>query len=120
MTERTQQGFEFEGHFSWRVAAEFSGEQLTTKTMRANQLRLYFSSVAYVLLYALRRIALRGSKRAQAGTVRLRLLKIAVQVRVSAADAWGWFLLWQLKSRATSKQRSKFKTKRKHTKVCST
>ena len=53
--------------------------------MRANQLRLYFSSLAYVLLHALRRIALRGTEwaQAQAGTIRLWLLKIAAQVRVT-------------------------------------
>ena len=84
MTECTQQGFAFEGHFSRRVAAEFSGDRLSTETMRANQLRLYFSSLAYVLLHALRRIALGGTEWAQAGTIRLRLLKIAAQVRVTA------------------------------------
>jgi len=61
-------------------------DRLSTETMRANQLRLYFSSLAYVLLHALRRIALRGTEwaQAQAGTIRLRLLKIAAQVRVTA------------------------------------
>src|ERR1019366_6811399 len=60
--------------------------QSITETMRANQLRLYFSSLAYVLLDALRRIGLVGTEwaQAQAGTIRLRLLKIAAQVRVTA------------------------------------
>jgi Transposase DDE domain group 1 len=84
MTERTQQGFAFEEHFSRRVAAEFSGNRLSSETLRANQLRLYFSSLAYVLLHALRRIGLVGTEWAQAGTIRLRLLKIAAQVRVTA------------------------------------
>jgi hypothetical protein len=61
-------------------------DRLSTETMRANQLRLYFSSLAYVLLHALRRIALRGTEwaHAQVDTIRLRLLKIAAQVRVTA------------------------------------
>ncbi len=65
-------------------------DRLSTETMRANQLRLYFSSLAYVLLSALRRLALRGSEwaEAQVGTLRLRLLTIAAQVRVTARRIW--------------------------------
>jgi Transposase DDE domain group 1 len=61
-------------------------DRLSTETMRANQLRLYLSSLAYVLLHALRRLALRGTEWAQAqvSTIRLRLLKIAAQVRITA------------------------------------
>ena len=53
--------------------------------MRANQLRLWFASMAYVLLCALRRIALARTRfaRATCGSIRLRLLKIAALVRVS-------------------------------------
>ena len=53
--------------------------------MRANQLRLWFSSVAYVLLNELRKRALRGTEfaRAQCETIRVKLLKIGAQVRVS-------------------------------------
>jgi hypothetical protein len=53
--------------------------------MRANQLRLWFYSIAYVLLCALRRIGLHGSDLAQAscGTIRLKLLKIGALVRIS-------------------------------------
>ena len=53
--------------------------------MRANQLRLWFASFAYVLLEALRRIGLRHTQRARAtcGTIRLRRLKIGAQVRRS-------------------------------------
>ena len=60
-------------------------ERLSTATMSANQLRLYLSSMAYVLLQALRRLGLKGTEmaRAQAGTIRLRLLKIGAQVRIS-------------------------------------
>jgi hypothetical protein len=51
-------------------------------TMRTNQLRLWFASFAYVLLCALRRIALAGTEFAAAtcGTIRLRLLKIGALV----------------------------------------
>jgi Transposase DDE domain group 1 len=54
-------------------------------TMRANQLRLWFASMAYVLLDALRRIGLRHTQlaRATCGTIRLKLLKIGAQVRRS-------------------------------------
>ena len=53
--------------------------------MRANQLRLWFASVAYVLLCALRRIGLAHTRFAEAtcGTLRLGLLKIGALVRVS-------------------------------------
>jgi hypothetical protein len=54
-------------------------------TMRANQLRLWFASMAYVLMCALRRIGLAGSDlaRATCGTIRLKLLKIGAQVTIS-------------------------------------
>ena len=53
--------------------------------MRANRLRLWFASFAYVLLEALRRIGLRHTQFANAtcGTIRLKLLKIGAQVRTS-------------------------------------
>jgi hypothetical protein len=61
-------------------------DRLSTATMRANQLRLYLSAMAYTLLEALRRLALRGTEwaEAQVDTIRLRLLKIAAQVQISA------------------------------------
>src|SRR5258708_16455359 len=53
--------------------------------MRANQMRLWFASMAYVLLCALRRIGLHDTEYAKAtcGTIRLKLLKIGALVRVS-------------------------------------
>ena len=53
--------------------------------MRANQLRLWLSSLAYVLLCALRRLGLAGTRmeRATCGTIRLALLKIGALVTVS-------------------------------------
>lgn len=58
--------------------------------MRTNQTRLYFSSMAYVLMSELRRIGLAGTElaRAQCGTIRLRLLKIGARVRVSVRKIW--------------------------------
>ena len=67
--------------------------------MKANQLRLWFASMAYVLLCALRRIGLSHTQFAEAtcGTIRLRLLKIGALIRVSCrriklamASAFPW------------------------------
>ena len=53
--------------------------------MRANQLRLYFSSVAYVVMKELRRLALRGTKMesAQVWTLRVALLELGAVISVS-------------------------------------
>ena len=60
-------------------------DRTSTSLMRGNQTRLWFSSVAYTLLQALRRPGLEGTEfeHAQCGTIRLKLLKIGAQVRVS-------------------------------------
>jgi len=60
-------------------------DRTSAATMRANQLRLWFHSMAYVLLCALRRIGLHDTDLAQAtcGTIRLKLLKIGALVRIS-------------------------------------
>jgi Transposase DDE domain group 1 len=60
-------------------------DRTSAATMCANQLRLWFASMAYVLLEALRRIGLRHTQLAAAtcGTIRLKLLKIGAQVRIS-------------------------------------
>jgi Transposase DDE domain group 1 len=60
-------------------------DRTSAATMRANQLRLWFASMAYVLLCALRRIGLAHSQFADAtcGTIRLKLLKIGALVRIS-------------------------------------
>jgi len=79
-------------------------DRTSAATMRANQLRLWFASMAYVLLCALRRIGLDQTHFASAtcGTIRLKLLKIGALVQLSvrrikigmasacpAADIWG-------------------------------
>jgi hypothetical protein len=78
-------------------------DRLSTETMRANQLRLYFSAMAYTLLEALRRLALHGTEwaHAQVDTLRLRLLKIAAHVQISTrriclryTGAYPWKLLF--------------------------
>ena len=63
----------------------FRRGRLSAATMRANQLRLWFASMAYALLCALRRIALQQTQFAKAtcGTIRLKLLKIGALVRTS-------------------------------------
>ncbi len=60
-------------------------DRTSAHTMRANQLRLFFSSIAYILLNELRRVGLEGTKleHAYVGTIRLRLLKVAAVVTVS-------------------------------------
>jgi len=65
-------------------------DRTSAATMRANQLRLWFSSVAYTLMEALRRLALAGTElaRAQCDTIRCRLLKIGARIRVSVRKVW--------------------------------
>jgi Transposase DDE domain group 1 len=65
-------------------------DRTSAHTMRANQVRLYMSSMAYVLLSAIRRTALLGTTmaNAQCSTIRLRLLKIGARIRVTARRVW--------------------------------
>jgi hypothetical protein len=60
-------------------------DRMSTETLRANQLRLYLSTLAYVMMVALRRLGLKGTswERAQTETIRRVLLKIGTQVKVS-------------------------------------
>ena len=65
-------------------------DRTSAHTMRANQLRLYFSSFAYVLMHALRRLGTEGTQfaRAQCATLRLKLLKIGARVKITARRVW--------------------------------
>ncbi len=65
--------------------ADLFADRTSTGTMRANQLRLWFAAMAYVLMCALRRIGLQHTQFAEAtcGTIRLKLLKIGALVRIS-------------------------------------
>ncbi|MGA2727349.1 MAG: IS1380 family transposase [Terracidiphilus sp.] len=60
-------------------------DRLSTDEMKGNQLRLYFSALAYSLMEALRRLGLKGTAwaEAQVDTIRLKLLKIGAIVRLS-------------------------------------
>jgi Transposase DDE domain group 1 len=89
------------GEMENRIKEQLSlfADRMSTESLRSNQLRLYFSSLAYVLVSALRRLALQGTQWAQAqvSTIRLRLLKIAAEVSISArriclrySDAYPW------------------------------
>lgn len=75
------------GEMENRIKEQLSlfADRMSAETMRANQLRLYLSAGAYVLVETLRRLALAGTTmaRAQAQTIRLRLLKIGAQIRGS-------------------------------------
>jgi DDE family transposase len=65
-------------------------DRTSTALLRSNQVRLYFSSVAYALMHALRRLGLEGTELAQAqcDTLRLKLLKVGAQIRVTVRRVW--------------------------------
>ena len=65
-------------------------DRTSTAFLRSNQNRLYFSSVAYVLVEALRRLGLKGTDlaQAQASTIRLKLLKIGALIRITVRKVW--------------------------------
>lgn len=65
-------------------------DRTSSATMRANQIRLYCSSFAYVLMAALRRLGLAGTElaKAQCDTIRVKLLKIGAQIRVTVRRVW--------------------------------
>ena len=65
-------------------------DRTSTSWMRSNQLRLYFSSFAYILIHALRRLGLEGTElaKAQCDTIRLKLFKIGAQIQVSVRKVW--------------------------------
>ena len=65
-------------------------DRTSAATMRANQIRLWFSSVAYLLMQAVRRLALKGTQmeKAQCQTIRLKLLKIGAQVKITVRKVW--------------------------------
>jgi len=65
-------------------------DRTSTSWMRSNQLRLYFSSFAYVMIQTLRHLGLQGTElaKAQCSTIRVKLFKIGAQVRVSVRKVW--------------------------------
>jgi hypothetical protein len=65
-------------------------DRTSTHHLSSNQVRLWFSSVAYVLLNALRRLGLANTELSQArcDTIRTKLLKIGAQVKVTVRRVW--------------------------------
>jgi hypothetical protein len=65
-------------------------DRTSTATLRANQLRLYFSSFAYVLMHGLRRLGLADTAhaKAQSTTIRVKLLKIGARIRITVRKVW--------------------------------
>ena len=65
-------------------------DRTATAAIRSNQLRLYFSSFAYVLVQTLRRLGLQGTElaKAQCDTIRLKLFKIGAQLKVTVRKVW--------------------------------
>lgn len=65
-------------------------DRVSAESIRANQLRLYLSAMAYLLVCGLRRWGLKATElaTAQAAAIRLRLLKIGAQVRVTVRRVW--------------------------------
>ena len=58
--------------------------------MRANQMRLYLSAIAYLLVGGLRRLGLKATElaEAQVSTIRTKLLKIGARIRVTVRRVW--------------------------------
>jgi len=65
-------------------------DRTSTHYLRSNQLRLYCSSIAYVLLQMLRRLGLAGTElaKAQCSTIRLKVLKIGALIRITVRKVW--------------------------------
>ncbi len=80
------------GDMENRIKEQFSlfADRVSTETMRANQMRLYLSTMAYVLVSGLRRLGLQATELAQAqvSTIRTKLLKIGAQIRVTVRKVW--------------------------------
>jgi hypothetical protein len=80
------------GDMENRIKEQFSlfADRVSAETMRGNQMRLYLSAAAYILVSGLRRTGLKGTELAQAqvSTIRTKLLKIGAQIRVSVRKVW--------------------------------
>ena len=80
------------GDMENRINEQFSlfAERVSTETMRGNQMRLYLSAVAYILVSGLRRLGLKTTELAQAqvSSIRTKLLKIGAQIRVTVRKVW--------------------------------
>jgi len=80
------------GDMENRIKEQFSlfADRVSAETMRANQLRLYLSTIAYILVSGLRRLGLKATALAdaQVSTIRTTLLKIGAQIRVTVRKVW--------------------------------
>jgi hypothetical protein len=80
------------GEMENRIKEQFSlfADRVSAETMRANQLRLYLSAMAYILVSGLRRLGLKATElaEAQVSTIRTKLLKIGAQIRVTVRKVW--------------------------------
>jgi Transposase DDE domain group 1 len=80
------------GDMENRIKEQFMlfADRVSAESMRANQLRLYLSAMAYVLMCGLRRLGLQATElaTAQVTTIRLRLLKIGALIRVTVRRVW--------------------------------
>lgn len=80
------------GDMENRIKEQFSlfADRVSAETMRANQLRLYLATMAYILVSGLRRLGLKATTLAQAqvSTIRTKLLKIGAQIRVTVRKVW--------------------------------
>jgi hypothetical protein len=80
------------GDMENRIKEQFSlfADRVSAETMRANQMRLYLATMAYILVSGLRRLGLRATELAQAqvSTIRTKLLKIGAQIRVTVRKVW--------------------------------
>jgi hypothetical protein len=80
------------GDMENRIKEQFSlfADRVSAETMRANQMRLYLSTMAYILVSGLRRLGLKGTElaEAQVSTIRTKLLKIGAQIRVTVRKVW--------------------------------
>jgi hypothetical protein len=80
------------GDMENRIKEQFSlfADRVSAETMRANQMRLYLSTMAYILVSGLRRLGLKETELAQAqvSTIRTKLLKIGAQIRVTVRKVW--------------------------------
>src|SRR5437588_8263917 len=80
------------GDMENRIKEQFTlfADRVSAETMRANQMRLYLSAMAYVLMSGLRRLGLKATElaEAQVSTIRTKLLKIGAQIRVTVRKVW--------------------------------
>jgi len=80
------------GDMENRIKEQFSlfADRVSVETMRGNQMRLYLSVMAYVLVSGLRRLGLKGTELAQAqvSSIRTKLLKIGARIRVTVRKVW--------------------------------